>query len=81
MLTTIVPQECIADDARAVERWISDETESLAGEIFATTYGLDWAGAWRQAIELLPDLLIYANLWDASAAPLVVFALEVDRIA
>ncbi len=73
--TAILPQDCIADDARAVERWITVETAALAVELFCSTYGMDWDAAWNQAAAQLPDLLIYANLWDASAAPPIVFAL------
>jgi len=67
--TAILPQD-------GVEAFITRETEMLATALFCETYGLDRDGAWRMAIELLPELLTYASDWDASAAPPVVFALE-----
>jgi hypothetical protein len=55
--TAILPQD-------GVEAFITRETEALAAHLFATTYGADWRAAWRQAIELLPELLAYAATYD-----------------
>jgi len=67
--TDILPQEC-------VEAFITRETEQLAAHLFATTFGLDWTGAWNRAIAELPDFLS-----NASAPPPIMQTLETDHAA
>jgi hypothetical protein len=49
------------------DRRIGTELDALSLEIFATTYGADWAAADALADAQLPALLDYAQAWDCAA--------------
>jgi len=49
------------------DRRIVIELDALSLEIFATTYGADWAAADALADAQLAEVLDYAQAWDCTA--------------